>query len=234
MPSIALMKLPWIQQALRRHHHPHLHHETVSYVSNIASIRLHIILFLDQDDADCPFIVNWVQGRELQWAKKYRKKWITGPSREGNSFYYSYVTSKGHLIVAKWFAITYWLLAGCCVGKSKASSFSSEGPLCSWAPGESEIAHTVCAHEERSLKLQRRVGNNWRSRRTLPATSLWRRKQRTGRLSKLSCVPKTHASQYGLRLSTVLHPLTPSILEQALDIPRRVRGTGLQPNCVSI
>lgn len=36
--------------------------------------------------------------------------------------YYSYATSKGHLIVAKWFTITYWLLLGCYVREAKYCS----------------------------------------------------------------------------------------------------------------
>lgn len=36
--------------------------------------------------------------------------------------YYSYATSKGHLIVAKRFTITYWLLLGCYVTEATSCS----------------------------------------------------------------------------------------------------------------
>lgn len=44
--------------------------------------------------------------------------------------YYSYATSKGHLIVAKQFTITYWLLLGCYVTEA-TSCYVTEAMSCS-------------------------------------------------------------------------------------------------------
>lgn len=41
------------------------------------------------------------------------------PFKKGIFFYYSYARSRGHSLATKWFATTYWLLTGHCVGKAK-------------------------------------------------------------------------------------------------------------------
>jgi len=54
--------------------------------------------------------------------KKEMNHWVLQERGLFKKNYYSCATSKGHLIVANWFTITYWLLLGCHVKEAKPSS----------------------------------------------------------------------------------------------------------------